>query len=303
MLADGPVVIALDGSLHSDQTLRWGVAEATMREAPVLLTRVYREPRELVEWSWYPLLGTDLGLDSEVERYLADQFDRVSARNPHLTVETRVLSGSEVPAIRQLSERAQLLVIGARGHASRLRIGSISGHLAAHARCPVAVVRGEDHDARLPGAPVVVGIDGSPASIAAADAAAVEAMMRGVALVVVHARPTIANPNGRGMPALPPLAASRVDKDDPTHKMAADLTALLRARHPNLDVRLDLVDDDPVHALIGASRGAQLLVVGSRGFGAFRGMLLGAVSNEVVRDALPTVLVLHGAELDREITT
>ncbi|MBC7550460.1 MAG: universal stress protein, partial [Cellulomonas sp.] len=179
MLADGPVVIALDGSLHSAQTLRWGVAEATMREAPVLLTRVYREPRELVEWGWYPLLGTDLGLDSEVERYLADQFDRVSARNPHLTVETRVLSGSEVPAIRQLSERAQLLVIGARGHASRLRIGSISGHLAAHARCPVAVVRGEDHDDLLPGAPVVVGIDGSPASIAAAGAAGGEGVVRG----------------------------------------------------------------------------------------------------------------------------
>ncbi|MGV8964827.1 MAG: universal stress protein [Cellulomonas sp.] len=303
MLADGPVVIALDGSLHSARTLRWGVAEATMRGAPVLLIRAYREPRELAEWSWYPLVGEDLGLDAEVKRYLDDQFDRVSARNPHLTVRTRVLSGPEVPAIRQVSEEAQLLVVGARGHAASLRIGSLSGHLAAHARCPVAVVRGEDNDARLTQAPVVVGIDGSPASVAAADAAAVEAMMRAVPLVVVHARPTIANPNGRGMPALPPLATSHVDENDPTHKAAADLTARLRARHPNLDARLELVDDDPVHALVGAARGAQLLVVGSRGLGAFRGMLLGAVSNEVVREASTTVLVLHGGEVDTPTTT
>ena len=54
-----------------------------------------------------------------------------------------------------------------------------------------------------------------------------------------------------------------------------------------------------MHALVAASRTAQLLVVGSRGFGAFRGMLLGAVSNEVVREAMPTVLVLHGGDSDQ----
>ncbi|WP_407342584.1 universal stress protein [Pengzhenrongella phosphoraccumulans] len=299
MLADGPVVIALDGSLHSAQTLRWGIAEATMRGAPVVLARVYREPRELVEWSWYPLLGEDLGLDTEVKRYLADLHHQVGARNPGLTVETRVLSGPEVPELRRLSEQAQLLVVGAHGRSSRRRIGSTSVHLAAHARCPVAVVRGEDSDARLPGAPVVVGVDGSATSVSAAQAAAREATMRAVALVVVHARPTIANPSGRGMPTLTPLAVGRVDENDPTHKAAADVTAALRARHPNLDVRLDLVDDDPVHALVAASRAAQLVVVGSRGFGAFRGMLLGAVSNEVVREAMPTVLVLHGGDSDQ----
>ena len=295
----GPVVIALDGSPHSDQTLRWGVTEATLRAAPVLLARVYREPHELVAWSWYPLHGEELGLDTEVKQYLADLLERVTARNPYLTIGTRMPAGPEVPELRRLSERAQLLVVGASGRAGRSRIGAVSGHLAAHARCPVAVVRGEDSDARLPGAPVVVGVDGSATSVSAAQAAAREATMRAVALVVVHARPTIANPSGRGMPTLTPLAVGRVDENDPTHKAAADVTAARRARHPNLDVRLDLVDDDPVHALVAASRAAQLVVVGSRGFGAFRGMLLGAVSNEVVREAMPTVLVLHGGDSDQ----
>ncbi|WNB86958.1 universal stress protein [Cellulomonas sp. ATA003] len=71
------------------------------------------------------------------------------------------------------------------------------------------------------------------------------------------------------------------------------MASALRAEHPRLDVRLELVDDDPAHALTQMSHGAVLLVVGSRGLGAFRGMLLGSVSNEVVRSAPGTVLVVH----------
>lgn len=296
MVIDGPVVIALDGSLHSAQTLRWGLAEAALRDAPVLLVRVYRPPRELLEWSWYPLVGEDLSRDTEVKQYLADQLERARARHPALSIDVRVLSGPEVPELRRLSEQAQLVVIGARGHAGRRRIGSVSGHLAAQGRCPIAVVRSQDAESRRAGAPVVVGVDGSASSLAAAHTAAGEASLRGVPLSVVHARPSIANPNGRGMPALPPLADSRVDATDPTHRAAQDMVAVLRSAHPGQEVRLRLVDDDPVHALVEASRDAQLLVVGSRGLGAFRGMLLGAVSNEVVRDAESTVLVRHGGE-------
>jgi nucleotide-binding universal stress UspA family protein len=67
-------------------------------------------------------------------------------------------------------------------------------------------------------------------------------------------------------------------------------------RHPDLQVHLDLRDDDPPRALVDAARTAQLLVVGSRGLGAFRGMLLGAVSNEVLRTAEGTVLVVHAVD-------
>jgi nucleotide-binding universal stress UspA family protein len=61
---------------------------------------------------------------------------------------------------------------------------------------------------------------------------------------------------------------------------------------------VEIVDDDPVHALIQASRDAALLVVGSRGLGAFREMLLGSVSNEVVGEAASDVLVVHGVDAD-----
>jgi nucleotide-binding universal stress UspA family protein len=289
MRADGPVVIALDGSPHSEHTLEWGLHEASLRGADVVLARAWTDPRDLVEGSWYPMV--DAELDAEATAYLSEKQAVAVDRHPDLTVTTKTVRGSEVPALRELSVSAQLLVLGARGRAGHLRMGSIAAHLAAHG--DVAVVRGDETSAPAPGAPVVVGVDGSRASLAAAESAARESSMRSAPLLVVHARPTIADPYGRGMPALSPRAAAEVDVNDPTHRAAQAVAVRLRTEHPGLEVRVSLLDDDPAHALVAASKDAVLVVVGSRGLGAFRGMLLGSVSSDVVHNAACTVLVLH----------
>ncbi|WP_298460796.1 universal stress protein [uncultured Cellulomonas sp.] len=286
MRPEGAVVIAVDGSPHSRRTLDWGLAEAELRGAEAVLARAYQDPHEYTQASWYPVVG-DVRWGDEAAQYLADATRQATARRPGLPVTTRLLHGPTVPMLRSVSEDAQLLVVGARGHSESPRIGRISAHLAAHGRCPVAVVRDLAHRA----APVVVGVDGSTSSVAAAHVAAREAVLRGVALVVVHGRPTQVPYGTDGLMFLSPLATA--DADDPTRRAAEAVVAGLRAEHPGLDVRLDLVDDDPVHALVHASADAGLLVVGSRGLGAFRGMLLGAVSSEVVRAATVTVLVVH----------
>ncbi|WP_298460845.1 universal stress protein [uncultured Cellulomonas sp.] len=288
MRHNGPVVIAVDGGTHSAETIQWGLAEAELRGAEAVLARTYQEPREIAQWSWYPVLD-DLRFDTEAKEYLAEQLDLARQDHPDLTISTRLLHGPEVPELRTLSEEAQLLVVGARGHAGRSRLGRVSAHLAAHSQCPVTIVREVKDDAS---APVVVGVDGSPSSVVAAQVAAREALLRDLPLVVAHARPTLLAPYGGEGLGLPPLATS--DENDPTHRAARQVADQLRAEYPGLDVRVDLVDDDAVHALVEMSHGAALMVVGSRGMGAFRGMLLGAVSNEVVRGADTTVLVVHG---------
>lgn len=287
MRHDGPVVIALDGSPHSARTLDWGIREAGLRGAAVVLARAYQEPREYDQWTWFPLVP-DLHFDTEAKQYLADALESVSAQRPDVHVSTRLLHGPSVPQLRALSDDAQLLVVGARGRGGRRGIGRVAAHLAAHARCPVVVVR-EDVVVSL----VVVGVDGSPSSLDAADAAAREAAMHAVPLVVVHARPTVATPYGHDGAALPPITTA---DDDPTHRAAERAVARLREAQPTVDVRLELVDDDPAHALVSLAGERTLLVVGSRGLGAFRGMLLGSVSSEVVRDARTDVLVVHGGD-------
>ncbi|WP_456847230.1 universal stress protein, partial [Cellulomonas sp. P5_C6] len=128
MRTDGPVVVALDGSPNSAHTLEWGVAEAVRRRADVLLTRVIDDAWQAMAWSWYPVIDTGDG-GAEVEEYLAEQRVHVREHHPGVTVRVRVLHGQVVPALRELSVDAQLLVVGARPRYGRGRTGATGSHL------------------------------------------------------------------------------------------------------------------------------------------------------------------------------
>lgn len=300
MRTDGPVVIATDFSEHSEQTVRWGAQTAASRHAPVLLVHSYRDPSEAAAWGWYPMVPDTHEHEQELLAELREARDKLRADHPGLVVEVRLMRGPVVAALRELSGDAQLLVLGAHGQGRRPGLGSISGQLVTYAACPVALVHRVDETRD---APVVVGVDGSRSSLVAARLAAQEASRRGRALTVLHARPTPADPYGRGYSpesdepdesaGRPGAAAPQVGADDPTHAAARAVAEELQVAHPSIRVGVDLRDDDPVHALVEASRDTDLLVVGSRGLGAFRGLLLGAVSREVVRGAHGVVLVVR----------
>ncbi|WP_448629474.1 universal stress protein [Cellulomonas soli] len=262
MRTDGPVVIATDFSEHSEQTVAWGVQEALTRHAPVLLVHSYRDPSEAAAWGWYPMVPDTHEYEQEMLGQLRQVRDTVVAGEPGLSVEVRLMRGPVVPALRELSSQAQLLVLGAHGQGRRPGLGSISGQLVTYATCPVALVR--RHAPVATDAPVVVGVDGSRSSLVAARLAAQEAARRDRPLHVLHARPVPADPHGRG-PASDALAHAA--PDDPTHAAARAVADELHSAHPSVTVSLDPRDDDPVHALVDASRDADLLVVGSRGLG------------------------------------
>ncbi|PFG32996.1 universal stress protein [Sanguibacter antarcticus] len=289
MTEHGSVVIALDGSPHSAQTLEWGMAEAVLRGTDAILVRACPGTRDINRIGWYPLLEDEM-FEAESRAYLEKTLPRVRERWPDVEVSTRLLHGSEVPVLRDISRGAALLVIGARGRSGRRRLGSTGAHIAAHALSPVAVVR----DVRAPSdspAPVVVGVDGSPSSLLAARLAAAEASLRGAPLVVVHARP---KKSGRRADGEQASVGDRGASDEraSTDGMA-EVARTLAGDHPGLDVTVDVRLDDPARALIAAGRDAQLIVVGSRGLGAFRGILMGSVSSEVLRKAERTVLVVR----------
>ena len=212
-----------------------------------------------------------------------------------LDVEQQLIVGFPIPVLTAESERAQLVVIGDRGlgGVTGLLLGSVATALAAHAESPVVVVRGDDEDPD-PSAPIVVGVDGSPVSEAALAFAFDAAAARGVPLVAVHTWWDVSVD-----PAMAPLLDwDAIERDE--RRLLAERLAGWGEKYPDVRVQRVVLRDRPAHALVEQSRGAQLVVVGSRGRGGFTGLLLGSVSHAVLQRAQCPVAVVRPRAEDKD---
>lgn len=135
---------------------------------------------------------------------------------------------------------------------------------------------------------IVVGLDGSEGAARAALWAHREADLRGVGLTAVLAWDYLNQHHADGHEAFDPAYT----ESDAIEALDALVEHALGARGANV-ARLP-VCDRPAHALIGAGAGADLLVVGARGVGGFKGLLLGSVSQHVLLHAPCPVAVVHG---------
>ena len=132
---------------------------------------------------------------------------------------------------------------------------------------------------------IVVGLDGSPASLEALSWAARQAVLTGGSLELVM---TWEWPSSYGWAVPVP------DDFDPEAEMRGTLdtaVAGVRADHPGLSVNPRLLRGHPAPVLVEASKGADLLVVGSRGHGEFVGMMIGSVSEYCATNAHCPVLI------------
>jgi nucleotide-binding universal stress UspA family protein len=143
--------------------------------------------------------------------------------------------------------------------------------------------------ARTEGQPrIVVGVDGSEAANDALRWAARQAALVGGTLDVVM---TWELPTNYGWVAPYPEG---FDPAADTRRLLEEVVGTVLAKHPGLDVHTQVVEGHPAPVLIDTAQGAELLVVGSRGHGAFAGMLLGSVSDHCVSNApCPVVVVRH----------
>ncbi|HEY0951154.1 universal stress protein [Nocardioides sp.] len=146
----------------------------------------------------------------------------------------------------------------------------------------------------VPGGAVVVGVDGSESATHALAWAAEQAAAEQRPLVLVHAGPGAA-PGGPGW-----MEASGLDHHRLTLLLKDDARALLdhedapvRARHPDLDIHHVVRLGDPRQVLLEATTDAHLLVVGTRGLGPVRHLLLGSVSSALVKHATCPVVVVR----------
>ncbi len=137
---------------------------------------------------------------------------------------------------------------------------------------------------------IVVGVDGSPGGLAALRFALEEARLRKASVTAVFAWsiPFVADVPSGLLPEL--LSDFRADAERLLEE------AIAEAGDPGgVEIAQLLVDAPAGRALLEAARGADLLVVGSRGRGGFTGLLLGSVSQQCTQHATcPVVIVPHG---------
>ncbi|MBX7553297.1 universal stress protein [Streptomyces sp. NPDC004232] len=138
---------------------------------------------------------------------------------------------------------------------------------------------------------VTVGLDGSPESRAAVEWATREALLRGLPLKIVH----VQEPLPRHVAQAPPLGSE-------THRRWSEQLPVqaaegVRLQHPGIEVSTEQLTGTVADILCEAAGFADLLVLGSRGFGGMGGFLVGSVSLAVVaRAERPVVLVRAGEQ-------
>ncbi|MET7640912.1 universal stress protein [Streptomyces sp. NPDC005438] len=132
---------------------------------------------------------------------------------------------------------------------------------------------------------ITVGLDGTDHSLAAVDWAAREATRRGDTLRLVHARIWRRADNVM-------ILADEDAERRWAEEVLSEGAARVARSYPELTVSTEVLADDPVPGLVAEAEAADLLVLGSRGFGTLTGYLIGSISTHVLRQTnRPVVMV------------
>jgi nucleotide-binding universal stress UspA family protein len=278
------VVVGVDGTRCSDAALDWAVLEAARRAAPLEVLHASTH----LELVGAPAFGAP-AFEERVDGPLLQRcVARAAELAPDVAVTTTTVHADAASALTEAGRAAALVVVGChgRGWLGRLLVGSVSHKVASHPLAPVVVVR---EDTVTTTGPVVVGIDGSPASDAAVRWGAAAAADRGEGLVLVHAWQAAP---ATGFDAMP-ITQDVVDaQESAARQVVADAIRVARDSATGVVIEHVLAAGSPSMLLGAESEHASLVVVGAHGHAGISGQVVGSVTRACL-DAVrcPVVVV------------
>lgn len=284
------IVVGYDGSEFSDRALDWAIREAGALSTELKVVVSLGQP-VAVDPSVY---GTFLeSIEDEAEHVAGTTVSRAQAQG--VTAVGVVEYGDAAAVLVRESQTASVLVVGKRGrHGVRGRVGSVSAAVAAHARCPVMVLpdrwdpQAQTSEGSFAGQ-VVVGVDKLGTDNFAIRTAAqyAENHTLGLTLITVVPEAVSVLPGSAG-------AHRRVHEQltDSAQALVDQAAKEIASQHAGLTIETSVLSGIPTDQLIEASRSAELVAVGSRGYGGFRGLLMGSVSQAVLNDGESPVMIV-----------
>ena len=141
------IVVGVDGSVSSEQALRWALRQARLTGAGIQAIIAWHFPLISGGYAWPPagVMVSTADLRNNAERMLADTVSRATPGSCPAPVTQEVLEGDAAAVLIRESAGADLLVVGSRGHGglAEAMLGSVGQHCVHHAACPVVIVRGD----------------------------------------------------------------------------------------------------------------------------------------------------------------
>ncbi|OLR94754.1 hypothetical protein BJP25_12085 [Actinokineospora bangkokensis] len=286
-------MVGIDGSAAALDAVRWGADAAARRGLPLRLVHAcapvpLRHSRSTTDAADHVDLLVDRGT-----QFLREAVAFATHARPGLQTEVDLRVGHPVEVLLDAATGARVLVTATRGVGGirEAVLGSVSSAVAEHAGCPVVVVRGRDGaDPAARVWPVVVGVDGTPASEAAVAVAFEEAAVRGVSLLAVHTWSDVAF---SGLWTALPLVIDWDAVEADEQRLLDERLAGWQEKHPDVTVIRQVCRARPAHRLVELSHEAGLVVVGSRGHHRYAGVGLGSTSRAVLHAAHCPVAVVR----------
>jgi nucleotide-binding universal stress UspA family protein len=285
------IIVGVDGSAAANCAVRWAAHEAQRRNAEMVIVSCYPALAHASPYGAVYRAAAEVELlEAEARRLAEAARAEVHKIDPGIIADVRTTMSPPVSVLIEAASASDEIVIGSSGHTGPLDglLGSITHSVIHRAHVPVIVVPPKsstgEHIRK-----VVVGVDGSPESLGAMEWAYDEAERCGATLTVLHAW---LYPYSSEL--TPTTEMHRQMLIDATHELQSSVDQLgAKLTDGSVEVKPLLSEKSPAESLLAEGADADLIVVGSRGRGGLRALVLGSVSRTVAQHSACPVAVIR----------